>query len=134
MLSLTKMLPVKWMLSVPVPCWVAHKVMLGGQQACGDQTTLCRLMKLIQPEVLSERLREIRELRLARKKIALPSVYIRATEDLLLPDDAVESVRSLIPHLKVVDVAGPHLVLDTSPATCASHVADFVASLPTGPG
>jgi len=129
LLSLTRALPVKWMLSMPIPCWVAHKVMLG-REACGDQATLCRLMEQIQPEVLTERLREVRELRLARKTVQLPTLYLRATEDLLLPADVVEGVREIVPAVEVAELPGPHLVLDTSPDRCAELIATFLAALP----
>lgn len=134
LLALTRMLPVKWILSAPIPCWVAHKVMLSGRPVRGDQDALCRVIKRVQPAVLSERLREVRELRLAKKPIELPSIYIRAADDQLLPADAVDGVRALVPGLKVFDVEGPHLVLDTSPEACAQLVADFVATLSSAEG
>lgn len=130
LLPLSRMLPVKWILSAPIPCWVAHQVMLGGRPVRGDQDALCRVIKQVQPGVLTERLREVRELRLARKPIALPAIYLRADDDNLLPKDAVESVRALVPGLQVFDVEGPHLVLDTSPEECARLIAEFVHTLP----
>ena len=134
LLSLTKLLPVTWILSAPIPCWVAHKVMLGGRPVRGDQDALCRVIKLVQPSVLSARLREVRELRLAKKSIDLPAIYIRAADDNLLPPDAIDGVRALVPAVKVFDVEGPHLVLDTSPEICARLVDEFVSTLtPSSP-
>lgn len=134
LLPLTRLLPVKWILSAPIPCWVAHKVMLGGRPVRGDQDALCRVIKLVQPAVLSERLREVRELRLAKKAVDLPAIYIRAGDDLLLPKDAIDGVRAIVPGVQVFDVPGPHLVLDTSPEVCARLIDQFVQTLSTMPG
>ncbi|MBW2526105.1 MAG: hypothetical protein JRI23_18130 [Deltaproteobacteria bacterium] len=129
LLSLTRVLPVKWILSAPIPCWVAHKVMLSGQPVKGDQDALCRVIKMVQPAVLSERLREVRELRLAKKPIDIPAIYIRAADDQLLPADAVDGVKAIVPAVKVHDVPGPHLVLDTAPDICARLIDEFVRTL-----
>jgi pimeloyl-ACP methyl ester carboxylesterase len=108
--------------------------MLGGRPVRGDQDALCRVIKLVQPSVLSARLREVRELRLAKKSIDLPAIYIRAADDNLLPPDAIDGVRALVPAVKVFDVEGPHLVLDTSPEICARLVDEFVSTLtPSSP-
>ena len=129
LLALTGVLPVDWILSQPIPCWLAHSVMMGRHPPAGDPSALCRVMKQVRPDVLSDRLREVRELRLADDPVDLPGLYIRASEDGRLPPGAVHDVARIVPDLTVRDVAGPHLVLDTHPAPCAELTAAFLAGL-----
>jgi len=129
LLQLTRVLPVKWILSQPVPCWMAHKLMLGEVRPKTNQEALCRVIKNISPEVIAERLRAVRELKLSPQPTDLPSLYIQGTRDSLLPESALESVERLVPRLRVERVEGPHLVLDIEPGRCAELVSEFISSL-----
>jgi pimeloyl-ACP methyl ester carboxylesterase len=59
----------------------------------------------------------------------LPSLYIQATNDLLLPDNAVDDIKALMPRLEIDRIEGPHMVLEVHPQTCARLVAGFLDSL-----
>jgi pimeloyl-ACP methyl ester carboxylesterase len=87
---------------------------------------------MISPEVLASRLDQMRTFTLPRKVIDLPSMYIQATNDLLLPDNSLNDMRAILPQLEVHRLEGPHLILDTHPKTCARVVAGFLDSLEDG--
>ncbi len=63
------------------------------------------------------------------RAIAIPVLYLRATEDRLLPRRAARQVISAIPHCMAVDIEGPHLLLQAVPQACATAVDAFASDL-----
>jgi pimeloyl-ACP methyl ester carboxylesterase len=126
LLALSGLLPMKSIMSIPVPCWMAHKIMLGGRMPRGDPDVFCQVIKEVQAEVMAYRAEQIRKLRLASTPISLPCLYIRALDDNLLPANAVDGVKALVPNLEIHEIPGPHLVLDTNPERCAKIAAGFL--------
>lgn len=61
--------------------------------------------------------------------IAVPVLYLRATQDRLLSPAAGRQILSAVPECIVADIAGPHLLLQAVPTDCASAVGDFVTRL-----
>ena len=61
--------------------------------------------------------------------ISVPALYLRATQDRLLSPDASRRILSSISRCSVVDITGPHLLLQASPKACARAVSDFAKSL-----
>jgi pimeloyl-ACP methyl ester carboxylesterase len=104
-------------------------MMLGGSPPEGALDKLLEVFYMISPEVLASRLHEMRKLTLNQEVIDLPAMYIQATNDLLLPDNAVNDIKTFLPQLEVHRLDGPHLILDTQPKTCARLVAGFLDSL-----
>ena len=129
LLQLTRALPMKKLLSLPVPRKFARSMMLGGSAPDGALDKLLEVFHMIPPEVLVSRLDEMRRLRLDQKVIDLPAMYIQATKDLLLPDNALEDLKALVPDIEIHRIEGPHLILDTQPLTCARLVAGFLDAL-----
>ena len=130
LLKLTKMLPLKSMLSLPIPCWMAKKVMMGAVSPPGEAEKFCEVIDYVDPGVIAERIREVRELKLEKEAVDLPCIYIQATHDTLLPESAVEGIREWVPQVKVYRVEGAHLVLDTAAGPCAEIVSRFLKRLP----
>jgi pimeloyl-ACP methyl ester carboxylesterase len=61
--------------------------------------------------------------------IVVPVLYLRATQDRLLSTAASQQIFSSIPQCNTVDIAGPHLLLQTAPEECARAVGDFAKHL-----
>ncbi|WP_107910954.1 alpha/beta fold hydrolase [Luteibacter sp. OK325] len=61
--------------------------------------------------------------------IEVPVLCLRATDDLLVPRSAAQWIRHVVPSARIVDVVGPHALLQASPVDCSRLVADFVASV-----
>ena len=55
-------------------------------------------------------------------KVKLPTLYLRAVDDRLLSSSAYRSLALAIEHCTVVDVRGPHLLLQAAAAECAEIV------------
>jgi len=61
--------------------------------------------------------------------ISMPVRYLRGTEDRLLSASAGDRIRAAVPRCELVDIAGPHLLLQAAPEACADAVREFVARL-----
>jgi len=64
--------------------------------------------------------------------ISIPVLYLRASDDRLFSRSVSAHVLAGIPHAEVVDIPGPHLLLQAAPAECASAIARFVSGLASG--
>ena len=129
LIQVTRVLPMAWLMGRPIPCGFARRLMLGVRASKASLDRLCEVMHMISPDVLASRLDEMRDLRLPQKVIDLPALYIQATKDLLLPDNAFNDIEALVPRVEKHRIEGPHLVLDTQPEKCAGLVNEFLDSL-----
>jgi len=129
LLRLTRFLPMVRLLGMPVPRRFARRMMLGSKASEETLDSLLEAFYMIAPEVFASRLEEMRRLRLPQDTIDLPALYIQATNDLLLPDNAVDDIKALMPRLEIDRIEGPHMVLEVHPQTCARLVAGFLDSL-----
>ena len=129
LLKLTGLLPMKRLLRLPVPRRFSSNLMLGPKAPEKTMDKLLEVFYMISPEVLASRLDQMRTFALPQKVIDLPSMYIQATNDLLLPDSSLNDMKAILSHLEVHRLEGPHLILDTQPKTCARVVAGFFDSL-----
>jgi pimeloyl-ACP methyl ester carboxylesterase len=62
-------------------------------------------------------------------KIAVPVLYLRASEDRLLSSTVGDRLLAAMPHATLVTIIGPHLLLQASPAASAQAVAAFATGL-----
>ncbi len=131
LLRLSSILPVGWILSMPIPCFMTHKMMLGSFNPAGPGTSICEVARLVTPDVIASRLEAVRKLKLEPGHIRVPGLYIRAGQDGLLPSTVIEGVRRLVPDLTEVVIRGPHLVLSTAPESCAAACANFIGGIDT---
>lgn len=60
----------------------------------------------------------------------IPMLYIRPSQDRLVSSAVSEEMSRLNPALSVVDVEGPHFILQTKPEECFAIVAGFLDSTP----
>src|SRR5437868_6070775 len=51
--------------------------------------------------------------------ISVPVLYLRATQDRLLPAKTTEQITAAIPQASVIEIPGPHLLLQTAPERAA---------------
>ena len=62
----------------------------------------------------------------AAKTIRIPTLYLRATEDRMEPAAAGETYARLVPGGRIVDVAGPHFLLQANPGSAAQVIREFM--------
>jgi pimeloyl-ACP methyl ester carboxylesterase len=65
----------------------------------------------------------------ALRATRLPVLYLRAIRDRLVPLSATTYVVKTNPAVQVVDVVGPHFLLQSKPAECAKQIIEFCKGL-----
>jgi pimeloyl-ACP methyl ester carboxylesterase len=61
--------------------------------------------------------------------INVPILYIRATQDKIVPKTASELIVSLQPNTKIIEIDGPHFILQTQPEQSAIQIHKFLKNL-----
>lgn len=88
-------------------------------------------LRRVSPRTLRARLRVVANVDVSAKlhDIAVPGLYLRGTEDRLVPHGVCHALQRHAPRLKIVDVEGPHFLLQVNPRAAARAIGDFVESL-----
>jgi pimeloyl-[acyl-carrier protein] methyl ester esterase len=63
------------------------------------------------------------------RRVTLPALYLRATEDRLVPGTASRLFARLASNARIVDIEGPHLLLQARPDAAAEAILDFAGQL-----
>jgi pimeloyl-ACP methyl ester carboxylesterase len=66
-------------------------------------------------------------------RIRVPGLYLRATEDRVVPQSATRQFERLAPYARVMDIVGPHLLLQACPEEAAHVLRSFIQKV-TRPG
>ncbi|MDQ8033707.1 MAG: alpha/beta fold hydrolase [Bordetella sp.] len=116
------------------PAFVAARALLGDAQTPALRAALKAALAEVPAAVLRARLGEVArvDVSAAARRVAVPTLYLRATRDRLVRATAADEVRAAIPGAAVVDVDGPHCLLQAAPQATASAVAGFVRALAPG--
>src|ERR1700722_7459066 len=61
-------------------------------------------------------------------RVRLPILVLQAGHDLVVPHSATLWILETAPHAQLVEIDGPHLLLQTRPEECAAAVIQFVRS------
>ena len=83
---------------------------------------------LFRSDVLKARLRAVLSVDVSAelRRVAVPILYLHATEDRVVPEVALRYIRRIRPDTRVVSIAAPHFLLQTRPEEAAQTVLDFV--------
>jgi len=64
--------------------------------------------------------------------IRLPTLVMRATRDRVISRAATRWILKTLPAARLVEIDGPHLLLQTRPAECAAIVLEFMGHCSAG--
>ena len=70
------------------------------------------------------------DVRPALAKIRVPVLYLRATEDRLVPRRCADAIAAAAAQTRIVDVEAPHFLLQAAPTKAAAAVRSFIETLP----
>lgn len=130
-LSLAQGLIGPWFFRLPLPIG-AIRAFLAGREASLE---LCRAIqdavKTVDPKVLAFRLRDVlgADAMADLRRCLVPIFYLRATKDRLLGKRAVRLIAAARPNVTVIDLPGPHLLLQAAPDLCAVQIESVVSEL-----
>lgn len=87
--------------------------------------------RAISPETMVARLKAVAlvDVSEAFHALNLPTLYLRATEDRLVPSSAAKRFSRLAQHGRVVDIEGPHFLLQAKPEAAAQQIRQFIGDL-----
>jgi pimeloyl-ACP methyl ester carboxylesterase len=126
LLSLSKILPMKFLFSLPIPNIFIKRFLLG--KNCSDESinTFKSTLKKVKPTVLKNRLKLISQIKVPLQPQTVQAVYIQANQDKLVPAACINAFKYLFHPLKVYKINGPHFLLQSNPKQCAKILLDFV--------
>lgn len=127
--------PFKFMAAlVPVsklPIGVACAVLLGRYATWELRTALGHALAKVSGAAIRARLQAVLavDARADLERVVAPILYLRAREDRLVPKHAADLIKEVQPSLQVIDVEGPHCLLQASPMAAARLIDAFIRAV-----
>ena len=89
---------------------------------------LAKALSTVHASVLRSRIRSVItvDVREEATSVSVPCLLLQASKDWLVPKRAANVIHELIPKLHVIEVSGPHMLLQISPAACAAAIKAFI--------
>lgn len=122
-----------WFPLKSLPRWLRAPLMWGSLTAERAPARLNRAMAAVSADVIRHRIAALLavDASAALARVRLPILVLQAAHDLVIPRSATQWILETAPHAQLVEVDGPHLLLQTRPAECAAAVIRFVrAAIP----
>jgi pimeloyl-ACP methyl ester carboxylesterase len=128
-------LPLLQLLPIHVAARMVGRYMLMGRfKAAGVFDSMLAALSSVPEKVLRARLAAAANIDVSAElgAIAVPSLYLQASEDLVVPKAAAEAFLRAAARGNVAVVTGPHFLLQCVPSDAAECVVRFIERLPWG--
>jgi pimeloyl-[acyl-carrier protein] methyl ester esterase len=124
--SLAAYLPVK-----RFPRWLRAPLMWGSASPSSAPSQLERAMSGVSATVVRKRIAELLAVdeTAALRQIGVPTLVLRAARDRVISRRATQVILKNSPDAKLVEVDGPHLLLQTRAMECAEAVIGYLRTL-----
>lgn len=119
---LATQLPIKLLARLPCSNMVFRHFLLGTEATEQLIETFRASIHSVPGKVLSARLAVIAHATPASFTSEVPAVYIRATHDRLVPAQQKELFLKTYPGISILDIPGPHFILQANPKAAAEAV------------
>jgi len=128
--SLVSFLPVAL-----APVGVLSHMVLGRFSTGALRSALAHAVAQVSPAALRARLRAVLSVNVSAKlaSVTVPVLYLRASHDRLVPTSASAQISRLNEHTRVVELEGPHFLLQVVPVEAAQVVGAFVREVQNAP-
>jgi len=123
-------LPVK-----SLPRWVRAPLMWGSLSPDRAPSQMQRAMSGVSAAVIRQRIAAVLAVdeTSALERVKIPALVLRATGDRVIPKAATRRIRKNLPQARFLEIAAPHLLLQTRPQECAAAVLRFLQDLSANP-
>lgn len=113
-----------------VPISLLSSLAFGRFKTQHFQTALAESLAGVQPPVIRGRIKSVLEIDTSAflAHIAVPALYLRATQDRLVPRSASTAL-SAIPDIRFTEVEAPHFLLQAKPSVAAMHILEFLQEI-----
>ena len=122
LLWILKKLPLSILLKLPLPTFAVKNFLLGKDIEDHTITLLKKSLKIVKSNVLAYRIREMAKLEVGVQKIRVPCTYILSKNDKLVSGTHIEEFKLLAPEIEVIEIEGPHFILQARPQECAQII------------
>jgi pimeloyl-ACP methyl ester carboxylesterase len=114
-----------------LPRWVRAPLMWGSKDPHAAPAQAQRAMAEVSAKVIRRRIAALLAVDAtdALRRVAIPMLVLRATQDRVVPKAATLRILREAPHAQRADIEGPHLLLQTKAPECAEAVQSFIRSL-----
>jgi pimeloyl-[acyl-carrier protein] methyl ester esterase len=123
---LVDFLPTTW-----APIHLLSHFLLGAFSTAKLRAMLQKALAEVSPAVFRTRLKAVLSTDVSSqlRAVSVPTLYLRASEDRLVPPSASELIAQLAPSMRVTQIHGPHCLLQAAPVDAAQAVRGFVREL-----
>jgi pimeloyl-ACP methyl ester carboxylesterase len=112
------------------PAFLLRQFCLGPDATAAQLTRLREALASVSPEVLGQRLSLIATHHsFGKTQIDVPSCYIRASQDRLVPSHCATWFQQKIRNCGLNEIDGPHFLLQARPREAAQAIVDFMNGL-----
>jgi len=117
-----------WMFRLPVQRHACRRILLDDDGSCEQLNEGWRELFLCDPDVLAARVREVLRVDVCSllEKIDVPTLYLQATRDRVVPSRSVRAIQRALPRMQVAAIDAPHPILQRRAAKSAAVVAAFM--------
>jgi pimeloyl-ACP methyl ester carboxylesterase len=115
---------------IPLPNLAAKFWLVGPDAPPSLLVKVRAVVSSVLPIVLASRLRAVLgcNVRAELGQVAVPILYIQASQDRLVRASCLEEIRQIKPQIAVTVLDGPHLLLQREPRKAAEIIANFATS------
>jgi len=121
--SLFALVPFHW-----APPTALSWALLGPFGSAALRASIAGAVRRVAPRVLRARLRSVASVDVSAMlaTVRVPCLYLRASQDRLVPVGASVHIQAVLPQVSVVQINAPHCLLQAAPAEAAGVVSAFV--------
>ena len=111
-----------------IPLGIMSWFLLGRWSTPVLRAQLARALASVSPAAMRARVRAALYINVAAQTnaIRVPLLYLQATHDRIVPNSAGRAIAGALPQTRLVQVVGPHFLLQVAPQACAAEVRRFV--------
>jgi pimeloyl-ACP methyl ester carboxylesterase len=115
------------MLKLPIPAYVIKKWLIGPKVDESIISMCQQTLAKIVPDLLAFRLSEISMLSKQHELCNIKAYYIQATNDKLVPSNAIEAFKNVFADLEIIAINSGHFVLQAQPTASAQTIIQTIA-------
>jgi len=123
-----KSLPLKPLMKFPGSRYFIKKLFLGNQTDIQLIEKFQSIVSKVPNKVLSNRIEVMQKLTYQNFKCQLPSIYLLPRSDRLVPKSKANEFKECFINLYVIEIDGPHFILQAQPKTSADIILEFLKS------
>ncbi|MFL0798378.1 MAG: hypothetical protein K6L73_12910 [Cellvibrionaceae bacterium] len=131
---MAKLIPLKVVNKLPRISFLYQQLLLGKNSSSKTLNIFKKIISDLPKDILNNRLSSLRKLKPTPiNNNLIPCVYIKATKDYLVPARKSEEISRTFRNIEIIEVRGPHFILQAQPEECAAIVKKAINRIEKSP-